>query len=56
MRGRLGVEYGTPCTIFDVKECINSCARRETPERPVPNFDIPSNAVLRMLRSSRWSW
>lgn len=43
-------------TIFDGKECFNSCARRETPARLVPNFDIPSNAFLRMLRWCGLSW
>ena len=35
------LRQGRSCTIFDVKECFNSCARRETPKRLVPNFDIP---------------
>ena len=50
------LRQGPSFTTFDVKECINSCARRETPGRLVPNFDIPSNALLRMLRSSGLSW
>jgi hypothetical protein len=50
------LRQGRSFTTFDVRECINSCARRETPGRLVPNFDIPSNALLRMLRSSGLSW
>ena len=50
------LRQGHSFTTFDVKECINGCARRETPGPLVPNFDIPSNALLRMLRSSGLSW
>jgi steroid delta-isomerase-like uncharacterized protein len=50
------LRQGRSCTIFAVKGCFNSCARRETLKRLVPNFDIPSNAFLQMLRLSGLSW
>ena len=52
LRGRLAPRKGRWFTIFGEKECSNSCARSETRRRLALNFDIPSNAFLRVLR---WS-
>ena len=56
LRGRLGVEAGTLVHYFRREGMHQQLRTARDPGRLVPNFDIPSNALLRMLRSSGLSW
>lgn len=52
LRGRLGVEAVTLVHYFGREGMHQQPRPARDPGRLVPNFDIPSNALLRMLRSS----